>query len=76
VSDDLFPASPWIGFNTFNSDLSRHRMDLTLDFGNGAATGDFKIWPLANGESDDNMEAGSKEELVEAVHGLAGTRES
>jgi len=42
----------------------------------GDATGGFKIWPLANGESDDTMEAEPKEELVEAVGALAGARES
>jgi hypothetical protein len=42
----------------------------------GTATGGFKIWPLANGESDDTMEAEPKEVLVEMVGEMAGARES
>ena len=39
MSDDGFPAGPWVGFYNYGPG-ERHRMDLHLDFGGGAVNGD------------------------------------
>jgi hypothetical protein len=40
MSDDLFPSGPWRGFYYHAAHSDRHRMDLTLEFGNGRITGE------------------------------------
>src|SRR5438067_5662595 len=40
MSEQNFPSGPWTGFFTYNHSPSKHRMDLTLTFSNGAISGD------------------------------------
>src|SRR5580765_6687119 len=39
MSDELFPSGPWTGFYNYGPG-DRHRMDLHLEFSNGAVTGE------------------------------------
>ena len=62
-----FPSEPWTGFYNYGRSPRKHRMDFVLIFADHTVLGGFHIWPLGQGEGEQNYKSAEEPAPVEAV---------